>query len=128
MNKILPFLVAVLLGGVSLASAADQVLSGTYQWDNGGDGPLEATFVETAPETWEVKFVFRFQGRKNTWKGTASGKLGEGTLEGRVKAGRMNRIWVFSGEFEDGIYRGTHAELVDEDEVATGTLVLSMEP
>ena len=45
------------------AAATSQALSGTYQWNNGGDGPLEATFVATSDDTWDVKFVFRFQAR-----------------------------------------------------------------
>ena len=108
------------------AATTTRVLSGTYQWDNGSDGPLEATFVETGPDSWKVEFVFRFQGKKNKWKGTAQGVLGEGPLEGRAKAARMNRFWVFTAELENGNYIGTHAELVGDEEVPSGTFELSV--
>ena len=113
------------LGCAPAPSENAQVLHGTYHWDNGEDGPLEATFEPTGPETWDVKFEFRFDGKDKTWKGTAVGSLTDGELEGRVKAGLRRRVFIFEGEFNQGVFEGRHAEVNDRERIPTGTLTLA---
>ncbi|MCP3957130.1 MAG: hypothetical protein GY719_04700 [bacterium] len=108
------------------ASAADKrVLKGEYVWNQGGDGDLEAVFTGTGEDRWDVAFHFEFRGRSHTYKGTAKGSLQDGALEGRVRNENKRRTWTFEGEFENGRFRGKHAEIYGNREQRTGTLTLS---
>jgi hypothetical protein len=65
-----------------------------------------------------------FRGENHTYSGTAEGSLAEGALSGTVQNEKKERTWTFSGSFEAGAFRGTHAEIVDGKEQPTGTLTL----
>ena len=124
MRRLASAFLLLALATLPTTAADSRVLEGSYQWSNGDDGPLEATFVATGPETYEVVFRFRFQGKKNTWKGTATGSLEDGAIKGRVKAGRMKRYWVFECAFDGSSCQGNHAEDKNGELVPSGTLSL----
>ncbi len=114
----------------ALGTVADagnkQTLGGTYVWNSGQPSTLRAIFTATGDNRWDVAFHFRFRGNAEIFSGTATGNLSEGKLEGRVKNrnGRGSRTFTFSGEFENGKFRGKHAELFGSRESSTGTLTL----
>ena len=102
-----------------------QTLTGTFVWNRGNPGDLEAVFTPTGPERWNVAVRFIFGGRSRVFTGTAEGTLSSGGLQGRVRNGNRERTFSFTGTIEDGTFRGTHAEIGrDGQATATGTLTL----
>ena len=121
---------AVVVAGVpvvvGVTGAADtRTMTGSYEWsDTGKKGNLEAVFTPAGEEKWDVSFHFVFEGQKHVYSGTAQGNLTTGDLRGRVQNEGGNRTWTFKGAFEDGKFKGTHAEVQKDGEHATGTLHL----
>jgi len=122
----LSWLGVLCLSAIGLASGADstRTLKGTYEWDGGPGGELEAVFTPASEGKWEVAFRFRFDGKPYVYSGTAEGSLSEGGLEGAVKPENEKRTFTFSGAFRDGTFTGTHADVTSEGEQPTGTLTL----
>lgn len=111
----------------TLADTGDeQTLTGTYIWNRGRPSTLKATFTATGDKSWDVAFHFKFRGRPEVFSGTAEGDLASGKLEGKVKNqnGSGPRTFTFRGEFENGTFRGKHAEVYGQRESSTGTLTL----
>ena len=118
-------LVAFALHG-SLLAEETQILTGEYVWTYQGEPQdLEATFIATGKGQWEVSFDFKHRGTPHTYSGTAEGSLTEGKLEGEILNEGKNRTFTFTGEFADGTFRGTHAEITDGRAGDTGTMTLS---
>ncbi len=123
--------VLLLLATPALAtdSGAKRTLTGTYVWFQGGDeGDVEAVFTPAGERQWSVSFRFDFGGSSHTYSGTADGSLEGGTLSGRVRNENGRRTFTFQGEFRDGQFRGTHAEIMAGEEERTGTLTLGSRP
>lgn len=125
-------LAAVVLTLLSLVAGAvtgaenRETLAGEYFWQQGNhQGELEAVFTPDGADSWIVSFRFNFQGRAHVYRGTASGSLTDGPLEGQVKSDARRRTFTFAGTTSGGIFEGTHAELQDGREIRTGTLKLS---
>ena len=119
--------VAVLLMSLGLVTGADEprTLKGSFEWtDAGRTGDLSAVFTPTGEGKWNVAFHFEFRGKPHIYAGTAEGTLAGGDLKGRVLNDEKNRTFSFTGAFTDGEFRGTHAEVGDDGEHATGTLTL----
>ena len=111
----------------AVAEVGDQqTLTGTYVWNSGRPSTLKATFTATGDNRWDVAFHFKFRGRPEIFSGTATGNLATGKLEGRVRNQRGSgpRTFTFRGEFENGTFRGRHAEVYGKRESSTGTLTL----
>ena len=123
----LPFLATALLlltaPPPGAGGAATRTLEGKYR-SGFGSGPVSATFVPTDSRLWEVRFDFRFNGRRHTYRGSAEGGFDEEGLAGRVQNENGRRTFTFRGDYADGVFRGTHAEIVRGRERPTGTLVL----
>ena len=103
-----------------------QTLTGEYYWvGDRSTGDLRAVFTATADREWNVAFYFTFNGRPHTYRGTASGSLSEGNLEGEVQNENRRRTFTFEGAFEDGVIEGTHAEIRRGRASQIGTLTLS---
>ena len=130
-RTVLSFVALALLIPV-LGTVADtgdeQTLTGTYVWNSGRPSTLKAIFTTTGEDRWDVAFHFRFRGRPEVFSGTATGNLSDGKLEGRVKNrnGSGPRTFTFRGEFENGTFRGKHAEVFGRRESSTGTLTLKL--
>ncbi len=125
--KALPgLLLALLLPALPTGAGDKQTLTGSYVWNSGRPSQLKAEFIATGEGRWDVAFRFRFRDGPEVFRGTAEGSLTEGALEGRVKnrGGRGSRTFAFRGEFENGTFRGTHAEVMGRRESSTGTLTL----
>ena len=118
--------VAILLPaqGGSASAGGERTLKGRFEWNQGSKGDLEAVFTATGQDRWDIDFHFRFRGRSHTYTGTAKGSLADGELEGKVRNESRRRTFTFSGEFENGIFRGTHAEVYGSRQQRTGTLTL----
>lgn len=117
-------LLATLLVAV-VHAASQQTLTGEYRWHQSERGSLKAVFTPAGENRWDVDFHFQFQGRPHVYSGTAAGSLVDGTLEGKVSTENKRRTFTFRGAFaDDGIFRGTHAELSGGRESRTGTLTL----
>jgi len=102
-----------------------RTLRGEYQWDQRGKGgDLEAVFTPTGDGAWDVTFHFEFRVKAHVYSGTAEGSLTEGSLSGKVFNENKKRTFLFTGSFEDGTFRGTHAEIHGDDRQETGTLSL----
>ena len=118
--------VAALVVSLGLVNGADEkrTLKGSFEWvDAGKKGDLEAVFTPTGEGKWDVAFHFEFRGA-HVYAGTAEGSLSGGDLKGRVQNDDKNRTFTFTGAFTDGEFRGTHAEVGDDGEHATGTMTL----
>jgi hypothetical protein len=118
--------VAALVISLGLANGADEkrTLKGNYEWTGGGKkGTLETVFTPAGEGKWDVAFHFDFRG-PHVYAGTAEGSLSGGDLKGKVQNDEKNRTFTFTGAFTDGEFRGTHAEIGDDGEQATGTLTL----
>lgn len=103
--------------------APTQTFSGAYVWNAGGSDELNAEFSPTGEGTWDVRFRFRFVGNEGTWTGEARGNLADGgAIEGTTGSG--SRRWVFSATIEDGVMRGTHAEIKGDKQEDSGTFEL----
>ncbi|MDA8017067.1 MAG: hypothetical protein MPN21_06410 [Thermoanaerobaculia bacterium] len=110
------------------AAFAEETLVGEYQWDQGGaSGDLRAVFEPTGDNTWEVSFYFDFRSKPHVYSGTATGSLEDGTLEGTVKNENKRRTFTFEGSFQNGEFRGNHAETTRGEPIRTGTLTLAQE-
>ena len=119
--------VAALVMSLGLLTSAEEkrTLKGTWEWNDAGKtGDLEAVFTPTGEGKWDVAFHFEFRGEQHTYAGTAEGTLAGGDLKGRVSNENKKRTWTFTGTFTEGEFHGTHAEIVDKGEHATGTLTL----
>jgi len=110
--------------GLVQGADAKQTLKGRFEWSGAGQkGDLEAVFTPTGEGMWDVAFHFDFRG-PHVYAGTAEGSLKGGELKGRVQNDDKNRTFTFTGSFTDGEFHGTHAEVGDDGEQATGTLTL----
>lgn len=110
-------------GAAPAAAQAERTLRGEYT-SGYGDGPLEAVFTAAGEGRWKVAIHFNHSGRDLTYAGNAEGSLGEGELRGRVETPGGSRTFIFRGEFVNGRFRGTHAEIYRGREHKTGTLTL----
>ncbi len=129
MKKVTRWLIvcAVLLAahGVGAIAEDSQTLTGEFVWDQRGNrGDLEAVFTATGENTWNVDFHFTFRGSPHTYSGTAEGSLSQGALSGKVYNESKKRTFTFRGNFEDGQFSGTHAEVEGKKKIDTGTLTL----
>ena len=121
-------LLLLVVAGVAWAAGKDEAVTfrGEYDWTSGGSDRLEAEFKPAGDGSWKVTFRFDFSGKGNTWKGTARGGLADGgEVEGTATWKRSGRSWVFRGTIEDGVFSGSHAELRDGRESASGTFRLT---
>lgn len=124
-------LLAITLLLIVLGSSAAQdgktaeKFSGKYDWSAGGTDKLSADFEPDGKGSWKVTFHFRFNGRNETWKGTAKGSLDDGsTLDGTATFRKRN--WIFEAGIENGVMRGSHREIKRSGrEYPTGTFELS---
>lgn len=119
-------LVALVFGASRIARAAQpRRLTGEFAWDTRDkSGDLEAVFTPTGEHRWDVAFHFSFRNESHVYSGTAEGDLGQGQLKGTVYNEPKSRTFTFKGAFADGTFSGTHAEIEDGAEHATGTLTL----
>ena len=85
-------------------------LTGAFRWNSGSPNDLRAVFTPTGEGTWDVAFHFKFRG-SHVYKGVAEGSLTDGGLKGKVKNDNKERTFTFEGSFEDGEFKGTHAEI-----------------
>ncbi len=116
---------AILLAASVVGADEPQTLAGEFVWNHRGNrGDLEAVFIATGQETWDVAFHFTFRGASHVYKGSAEGSLSEGDLRGKVLNESRKRTFTFTGAFKDGEFRGTHAEIEGKRVVETGTLTL----
>ena len=117
-----------LLPTYAAEAATDDIrtLTGQYKWNyQKSPGKLRAVFTPVDRGNWEVVFHFTFDGRKHAYAGTAEGTLSEGELKGTVKNENRRRTFVFEGRFEEGTFRGRHAEIRGTGQRKTGTLILA---
>ncbi len=113
----------VVTAPLGLGAEGSRTLTGKYSSGN-GSGPLEAVFQPIADGRWNVDFHFRFRGQSHTFSGTAEGSLSEGRLQGTVRNESRKRTFTFTGDFEQGRFRGTHSEIERRGPQSTGSLTL----
>ena len=95
-------------------AAETKTLHGNFVWEGAGEsatGDLKSIFTGTGPGEWNVIFHFKYRGQAHVYTGTAAGSLTAGALEGKVMNEDKQRNFTFTGSFEDGVFRGTHAEI-----------------
>ena len=118
----------VLTPGPAAAAESDRTLLGQYVSSfQSGSQPLRAVFTPTGDDQWDVVFYFKFHGKKHEYEGTAEGSLDGGALRGTVQNENKRRTFSFQGNFRDGEFRGTHAEIKRTGERRTGSLTMSEE-
>ena len=118
-------LLAVAVGVAGAGGQEPRTLTGEFEWNHRGNrGDLEAMFTATGQGTWDVVFHFTFRGSSHTYTGTAEGSLSEGELSGKVLNESKKRTFTFTGAFQNGEFRGTHAEIEGQRVVQTGSLIL----
>lgn len=107
------------------AAAEPTTLTGEYYWSERDEsGALDAVFEPTGEGAWDVTFRFSFRDKPRVYTGTATGSLTEGALEGTVVNDDKKRTFTFTGSFENGKFRGSHAETTAGRERDTGTMTL----
>ena len=126
-TTVIPMLIVVVASAAAIVSAGDRPverLSGSYDWSDGGSDELSATFKPDGAGRWEIEFSFRFSGKKNKWRGSATGSLDEGGQLSGTSSWR-GREWEFEAEMKDGVLRGEHAEIrPGGDRYGTGSFEL----
>ena len=126
---------AALLIAISIPAApADHQMKLTGNFMSGYQDrvkPLRAVFTPTEDRgeeserpSYDVVFYFNFNGQNHEYRGNALGSLSDGELEGQVKSDTGQRKFTFKGAFEEGVFKGTHAEIGRRGERKTGTLTL----
>ena len=122
---LLALLIPATIATAGHAADSSRTFRGTYDWFDGGSGPLSAEFEPDGDGEWKVRFRFEFSKNQNTWKGAAQGSLEEGSkITGT--ASWKGRNWVFDAMLEDGTLRGTHTEIrKDNSKYETGTFKLA---
>ena len=116
---------SILTAGLLVAEEAT-TLQGEFVWNaRGSAGDLEAVFTSTGEDTWNVDFHFEFRGSAHTYSGSAEGSLSEGALRGEVRNENKERSFTFEGKFNDGKFKGRHAEVKDGRAQSTGSLTLN---
>ncbi|HXV77347.1 MAG TPA: hypothetical protein VD788_13595 [Candidatus Polarisedimenticolaceae bacterium] len=117
------------VGGSAAAETETVTLKGQFVWersDKGIPGELAAMFTPSGEGTWDVVFHFEWEGEMREWKGTATGNLGSGRLEGEAVEDRdRKRTFAFRGAFTDGVFAGSHGQLRDGELSSGGTLTLA---
>ena len=99
-------------------------LEGEYVWNHEDYvGPLSAT-LEPTDDGYAVALTFEFRTKTYTYSGHAHGDL-TGELKGQVQPPKRGRTFEFVGRFEDGVFRGRHAEITDGSRYETGTMTLT---
>ena len=113
------------VGPMPVAAEDGLSLRGEYTSNHHrGKKRLEATFTPSGDGHWDVVFRFDWDGRR-TYVGTAEGSLSSGRLEGTATHESRRRTFSFRGEFEEGLFEGTHYEINRRGrESRIGTLVL----
>ena len=120
----------LMVGGPSFAESEDITMEGGYVWqrrDGGIPGDLKAVFTPSGEGSWDVVFYFEWEGEDREWKGTASGSLTDGSLEGEAVEERdRKRTFKFSGEVTEGHFVGDHGAMRDGELQKRGTLELKL--
>ena len=105
--------------------ADGKTLTGQYIWNQTGEaGDLEAVFTPAGENKWNVDFRFAHGGDDHVYSGSATGNLTDGELSGQVRNEGGKRQFTFEMKFEEGRFKGTHAETTRGREQRTGTLNL----
>ena len=124
-------LMVVLMAVGGVVAAEDVTLNGSFVWEREDDnrtGDLKAIFTPTGDSEWDVTFRFEWEDEDHVYKGTASGSLSDGDLNGAVEGdneGDHKMSFRFEGSFADGTFTGTHSYLNKEGEAQpSGTLTL----
>jgi hypothetical protein len=115
-----------LISNPATSTETTRTLTGEYvsSFETGMQA-LRAVFTPTAAGQWDVVFYFEFHGKNHVYKGAAQGSLDGGELSGEVKNENKRRTFTFQGKFQDGEFRGTHAEIKRTGERRTGSLTLA---
>ena len=124
----IPTLLLALVLPVALAGKGEKIaFTGEYQWKDGGNDRLVATFTPDGEESWKVKFEFDWNGKDYTWKGKATGSLTDGSsFEGTARSKNGRRQWRFTGAIDDqGRLTGSHTEITGGRNYETGTFELA---
>ena len=135
MNKYRPVvygglaLVSCLVAGTFYTAPKDDVtLSGQYIWkrdDNNIPGDLKAVFTPAGDDSWDVVFQFDWKDEQRAWRGSATGSLENGYLEGEGMEERdRERTFSFRGNVKDGVFTGEHGSQRGGDWRKSGTLTL----
>ncbi|MEM8961377.1 MAG: hypothetical protein AAGD38_07870 [Acidobacteriota bacterium] len=122
---VLALFVGLMALPLMVTGSEEKTLVGEYVWtERGVSDELKAVFVATGENTWDVSFNFDFRNKPYIYKGTATGNLTSGKVEGTVLNDTEKRTFTFSGEFVDGVLKGTHRETTEGRERQTGTFSL----
>ena len=119
----------LVIGCAALAAKDDKkdgkTLTGKYNWTQSGEaGDLEAVFTPAGEGKWSVDFHFAHGGDQHVYSGSAEGSLTDGELRGKMTNEGGKRHFTFDMKFEEGRFKGTHAEVTGGREQRTGTLNL----
>ncbi|ANM29006.1 hypothetical protein ABI59_04430 [Acidobacteria bacterium Mor1] len=114
----------------AIAEKTEVTLEGSFVWardDGDQTGDLKAVFTPNGDDAWNVAFHFEWEGKPHVYAGTASGNLKTGELSGEVESDSEERktTFNFTGEFADGVFKGTHGAMRDGELRELGTMELS---
>ena len=113
----------------AIAENSEVTLEGSFVWardDGDHTGDLKAVFTPSGDDAWNVAFHFVWEDEPHIYAGTATGNLKSGSLEGEVENDSEERktTFRFAGNFEDGVFKGTHGALKDGELNELGTMEL----
>ncbi len=125
--------VGMLVAVCGIGMAGDDVTkTGTFVWereDKEISGDLKAVFTPRgdADNQWDVAFHFDWEDGPHVYRGTATGSLAKGKLQGEVVNDNEEHksTFRFQGKFKKGKFKGTHSHIGEEGEPKpTGQLTL----
>jgi hypothetical protein len=122
---LLPTLTALWITG---AAAADQTLTGTFDWSSQPNKkhPITATLTPDGSDQWKVVFNCQWNGKPVTFNGTITGKLHHnGDFKGEA-SGAGKRTWAFRGQVSQKELSARHIETTGGKEQPTGHLTLTL--
>ena len=83
---------------------------------------LRGVFSRTGSKQWDVAFHFVWGKNKHVYKGTVTGDLQDGPVQGQARSG--GRTWVFAGMARDGTLSCKHYETTGGKRHPTGDFLI----
>jgi len=83
---------------------------------------LRGVFNRTTSDRWDAAFHFLWSGKKHMYKGTITGNLRNGPVQGQARSGA--RSWVFEGRARNGALTCKHYETTGGKRRPTGDFVI----
>ena len=83
---------------------------------------LRGVFNRTGRDKWDAAFHFVWGNQKHVYRGTMTGNLRSGAVEGQARSG--GRTWIIAGTARDGALNCKHYETTGGNRRSTGDFII----